>query len=84
MSISMENHLLSQIVTWKSIDEDCDGFIQVDSAIFKRDFGPWKKGHHVISLALSYEDSEIVEYNRKGDRILSCGILMIPEIVIEN
>ncbi len=74
----MNGCILDSIVTFETLDEATSGYVQVSGVTFRTDFGPWKVGQIVDSIALDYEASQLVEYDSKGNRVKEWSVKLAP------
>jgi len=51
--------LLEQLVTYESLDECSMDLVQVNNAVFKKDFSHWNRGQKIPLLAINDEEGVV-------------------------
>lgn len=71
--------------TWEDLQEACAEMWFVSPFTFTRDFGPWKAGERISSLAFLVPEMELVEYGDDGQRVASCEVLLLtPNVRLQQ
>jgi hypothetical protein len=52
-------------------------YLEVKHAVFRRKFGPWKKGHEAKVLRFDYKRELLSEFNEKGERLQAQDVRMM-------
>jgi len=81
MKRELEKHfpLISQILSFGDLHEDILECFFVAPATFKIDFGPWKAGTQVDSIAFDFIKGVVTESDNNGDTVASAKFKLQAE-----
>jgi hypothetical protein len=68
--------MIEHIVEFEDVIDCGPDGVTVTEAVFKKEFGPWKKGQKLDCLSL--EGDELTEWSSGGEVMLKCKVMMVP------
>ena len=74
---NMDRDLIKELVDFSGWDEGEPGTMEFYEATFKKDFGSWKKGQTVETLAINFRQGVMESYH-KGSVVLSTKFDLQP------
>ncbi len=70
--------MIEQVVDYEELVGANGENIIVGKVTFKKDFGPWKKGHTTDALTLQLKEAKLVEWSSDGEIVKTCPVKLVP------